>query len=69
MTVYNPAGCIGLIIGAIILFYFIVYVAIPVLIIAVIVAVTSGSTYGVVMSCYNFVCACRDHLFKRTTIQ
>jgi hypothetical protein len=54
---------------------FIVYVVLPVLggIAAILAAIAGtcaavGVFYGVGVSCYNFVCACRDNLFKRTAI-
>jgi hypothetical protein len=72
MTVYNP---IAIIIVIIIAFYVIVYIVLPIVAFGVVILIALGGAsaacgliYGVGVSCYNFVCACRDHLFKRTTV-
>jgi len=63
---------IGILIALYLLYLLIVYVVIPAIgVLAAVAAVFAavGAVYGVGLSCYNFVCACRDNLFKRAVVQ
>ena len=57
-------GLIVIIIVLAIVYFTVVYIILP----AAVITTTFGVICGVGTSCYNFVCACRDHLFKRTAI-
>ena len=60
-----------IIIALIIIYHIIVYVVAPALGIALVILLilaALGGISGIILSCYNFVCACRDNLFKRTAI-
>lgn len=64
-------GCLALIIFGQIIIPIIIYGVAAVIVIVFysgIISASLGLFYGVGISCYNFVNACSDNLFKRTAI-